>query len=442
MNPTEKEKEHWANKLLHTSGIGIGHGTGRVYPRNRLIALLAAVALVLYGLAGGFSSSESSSGAARPNGGNVADPNIFYTIVFDAGSSGSRIHVYQFTRKSGKLEMLYELFEQVKPGLSSYAADVNGAVKSIDDLLTHAKNYIPQENWADTPLDLKATAGLRLLPEAQANAIIDGVTKLLKDSPFKVGANGVEIMAGSDEGVFAWMTVNFLLGALGGSGIQNTKPTIDLGGGSMQLTFHPKSASTVEAAPAGYVIKKTLFGEEFDIYSHSYLGLGLNSAREKLFGGPPPEKTQVTQAQSPCFPSGKKIEYTNAGSTYSVSGDEGGFQGCIGMARAAVNSFAVDKPKEILNEDIYAFSYYFDKAADAGLIDENTGGKLKVGDYKKAAEHACANHDKDEWLCTDLSLITALLESLGLPDEQSLQVYKKINGGETAWALGDAFQLI
>ena len=55
-----------------------------------------------------------------------------------------------------------------------------------------------------------------------------------------VGANGVEIMAGSDEGVFAWMTVNFLLGALGGSGIQNTKPTIDLGGGSMQLTFHPK----------------------------------------------------------------------------------------------------------------------------------------------------------------------------------------------------------
>lgn len=99
--------------------------------RNRLIALLAAIALVLYGLAGGFSSSESSTSASRPNAGNVADPNIFYTIVFDAGSSGSRIHVYQFTRKTGKLEMLYELFEQVKPGLSSYAADVNGKFKKI-----------------------------------------------------------------------------------------------------------------------------------------------------------------------------------------------------------------------------------------------------------------------------------------------------------------------
>ena len=93
--------------------------------RNRLIALLAAIVLVIYGLSGGFSSSSSASGNSN-NGGNVADPNIFYTIVFDAGSSGSRIHVYQFTRKNGKLEMLYELFEQVKPGLSSYAADVNG----------------------------------------------------------------------------------------------------------------------------------------------------------------------------------------------------------------------------------------------------------------------------------------------------------------------------
>ena len=52
-------------------------------------------------------------------------------------------------------------------------------------------------------------------------------------------------MDGSDEGVFAWMTVNFLLGALGGTGIQNTVPTIDLGGGSMQLTFHPKDSSTI-----------------------------------------------------------------------------------------------------------------------------------------------------------------------------------------------------
>jgi hypothetical protein len=108
-------------------------------------------------------------------------------------------------------------------------------------------------------------------------------------------------MEGSDEGVFAWMTVNFLLGSLGGTGLQDTIPTIDLGGGSMQLTFHPKDPATIGSAPEGYAMSKTLFGETFDIYSHSYLGLGLMSAREKLFGGPPPSKDQITQVSQIVF---------------------------------------------------------------------------------------------------------------------------------------------
>ena len=57
---------------------------------------------------------------------NISDPDIFYAIVFDAGSTGSRIHVYKFTRKNGHLELLFELFEQIKPGLSSFADDIAG----------------------------------------------------------------------------------------------------------------------------------------------------------------------------------------------------------------------------------------------------------------------------------------------------------------------------
>ena len=62
---------------------------------------------------------------------NISDPSIFYAIVFDAGSTGSRIHVYKFTREEGKLKLLFELFEQVKPGLSSYADDVDGKIFRI-----------------------------------------------------------------------------------------------------------------------------------------------------------------------------------------------------------------------------------------------------------------------------------------------------------------------
>ena len=73
----------------------------------------------------------------------------------------------------------------MKPGLSSYENDIDGGVDSIKQLLTHAERTIPQAKWAATPLELKATAGLRLLPEEKANAILDGTRDLLRNSGFK-----------------------------------------------------------------------------------------------------------------------------------------------------------------------------------------------------------------------------------------------------------------
>lgn len=79
--------------------------------------------LILYVFLG---RGDSEVGPKRSYEPNVSDPDIFYAIVFDAGSTGSRIHVNKFTKRTGKLELLYELFEQVKPGLSSFADDVSG----------------------------------------------------------------------------------------------------------------------------------------------------------------------------------------------------------------------------------------------------------------------------------------------------------------------------
>lgn len=74
------------------------------------------------------------------------------------------------------LKLKDELFQELKPGLSSYAEDPQAGAESVKKLLGRAKAFIPQDKWASTPIALKATAGLRLLPKEKADAILEAVS--------------------------------------------------------------------------------------------------------------------------------------------------------------------------------------------------------------------------------------------------------------------------
>lgn len=97
-----------------------------------------------------------------------------YSIVFDAGSTGSRVHVLQFARdaSTGKLLLGPTVFDSVKPGLSSYAGDPAAAAASLRPLVETALRAVPAAARGGTGLTLKATAGLRLLPGSKADEIL------------------------------------------------------------------------------------------------------------------------------------------------------------------------------------------------------------------------------------------------------------------------------
>ncbi|MEQ2158697.1 Ectonucleoside triphosphate diphosphohydrolase 5, partial [Goodea atripinnis] len=102
-----------------------------------------------------------------------------------------------------------EMFHSIKPGLSAYADYPETAGETVRMLLKVAKKTVPRVDWKRTPLVLRATAGLRLLPAAKAQALLDQVQHVFDESPFLVPDNGVSIMNGTNEGITSAPTSPF-----------------------------------------------------------------------------------------------------------------------------------------------------------------------------------------------------------------------------------------
>jgi guanosine-diphosphatase len=216
---------------------------------------------------------------------------VQYALMIDAGSTGSRIHVYKFNNCGPSPQYEYETFLMVKGGLSSFATDPAGGAHSLDVLLKEAKRVVPKDMYKCTPVQVKATAGLRMLGVQPATAILEAVrSHLMNDYPFPIhgGETGVAIMDGSEEGVYAWVTANYLLGSIGGSSsaasssagsTPRSHAVLDLGGASTQIVFEPAFEKGGKLSDGDHKYDLKFSGTNHVLYQHSYLGYGLMKAR-------------------------------------------------------------------------------------------------------------------------------------------------------------------
>jgi guanosine-diphosphatase len=212
--------------------------------------------------------------------------------MIDAGSTGSRIHVYKFNNCGPSAFYEYEVFKITKPGLSSFKADPLGAAQSLDKLMDEAMRVVPPALHKCTPVAVKATAGLRLLAGSQSADILEAVEKRLREEyPFQVAEkDAVTIMDGKDEGVYAWITANYLLDTIragstagGGGKSPSTYAVLDLGGASTQIVFEPTFSKPDSALVEGDHKYDLVFGKKTHVlYQHSYLGYGLMRARNDV----------------------------------------------------------------------------------------------------------------------------------------------------------------
>lgn len=389
-----------------------------------------------------------------------------YAIMMDAGSTGSRILVFTFKKSpsDGSLQLLEEFYKEVKPGISSYATEPQKAAESINGLLADAKRIIPPKEWSNTPLSLKATAGLRLLPTIQGENLLNSIRDVFEDSGFSVSSDSVSIIDGTSEGLFLWTTINFLLGKLHGD-LNETVAVVDMGGGSTQVAFVPLDPLTIQQAAPEDVTAIQLLGQPAKFYIHSYLGLGLMSMRLAILqggsmrlavlqGGNKTFKEDGDELFTPYFHEDVTTEWEFQGRRYQVSGlkspkdsteesqkeDSWRHRNCRNLISTIMEHKGVQKIAELQHRNLFAVSYYFDRAVEASLISEKVGGFVHVHDYCTAATQACEIPNQQQpFACIDLSYLCTILEGgLGLSTNQIVNLKKKLDGHETSWALGAA----
>jgi apyrase len=516
----------------NSGGSGSGMGGGRLpalvasvlsSPRRRVQGMVLAAALLVIllmfssggGGGGGSERASASSSSSAPSSlataaGTTTETET-YSVVIDAGSTGSRVHIFRFSGSGASLSLISDTFEQLKPGLSAYPDDPKQAAASLKPLLDKAVATVPRDLRASTAVTLKATAGLRLLPGGKADAILAAVRELLGAQggyPFLLGGApgtaaadpeaAVSVMDGAHEGAYAWLTLNYLLGRVGQGAAEvgtaeGPVAAIDLGGGSVQEAF-ALGKEEAAAAPEGYVTRLSAGGKDYDVYVHSYLGYGLMAARAKVIevGGGGGGAGGVAagdggQAQNdeddeshPCFARGTVLTYSYAGKDYLVREVEehGDFKRC---AKAALKALEHDKDCGAPSKDACSFagawrgkpphlagavprvyyvsSYFWDRAVDAGIVEDAQAIEWDTSpaDFARRAAAACGKgpedvrrafggrvgHEAAPYFCLDLSFChTVLTQGFDLPESAPIKLVKQVmykgQPIEAAWPLGAA----
>lgn len=402
-------------------------------------------------------------------------PRNKYAVIFDAGSSGSRMHIYCFDTNNELVKVgdELEIFMHTEPGLSDFAKEPRNGAESLRPMLEEALRVVPADQHATTPLRLGATAGLRLLPGDEAKNLLQEVRTLLSNSGFLFKPEWVNIIDGTQEGSYQWVTTNYLRGSLGKT-LDETVAIVDLGGGSVQMAYAISDEDYSKAPKAGHdelmsVQQVKLLNMSYNLYVHSYLHYGLLAFRAEVF---------KHSAIAPCPCVAKDFEgsylYSGVNHTTRVRNEGSHFQDCRSLVIKILN---VDHACKHLKctfggvwnggggdgfKQLFVASFFFDKAVDAGIIRNKKAASVIVtpAEFERAAKTFCSlslaeivqqfpklKEIKRKYICLDLVYLYSLLVSgFGIDQNQEITLVKKIvNRGlqvEASWPLGSAIELV
>ncbi|KAJ0679644.1 putative apyrase [Helianthus annuus] len=446
------------NQPLRSTNLFSRNQKQQSYTTRSNIIVIGFVTLAFVTSCYFFVNSGSSVGKLKPKR---------YRIVIDGGSTGSRIHVFEYSvsDRGPVFDFSGENSMRVSPGLSAFAEDPVRAGGSVVELLEFARKRIPRESWGETEVRLMATGGLRMLELSVQERVLEACRTVLRSSGFVFRNDWAEVISGSDEGVHAWVVANYALGTLGGDP-RETTGIIELGGASAQVTF-------VSNEPMPPEFSRTVkFGNvSYSLYSHSLLEFGQNVAfdlvrRSKLAKVPNPESFGSKVVLDPCSPKGYKHNVITGNITpsslieknepLSILHASGNFSEC----RSASLTLLQKGKEECAYDQCYIGSTFIPKLQGKFLATENffhtskffgLSPKTFLSELMVAGKQFCEedwsklkskypkfnNEDLHRYCFSSAYIVALLHDSLGIAfDDKRIGYANQVNNIPLDWALG------
>lgn len=184
--------------------------------------------------------------------------------IVDAGSTGSRLHIYAYDLDAHhyptNITPIWS--KKVKPGF----ATIESSNATVDTYLANLFDGAPEQN---IPVYFYATAGMRLVSAPKQQLYYDAVNHwFATHTQFNLVI--AKTITGREEGILGWLAVNYTIGALQ-SADKPLAGVMDMGGASVQVTF---PAPALEHSQSKDVMYVDIYDRHITLFTHSFLGLG------------------------------------------------------------------------------------------------------------------------------------------------------------------------
>ena len=347
-----------------------------------------------------------------------------YGVIISAGadSTTAQVYIWKHNRKNITVMEFHEVEyaddneeggdvisglsateaqQTVTPGIASLLGLPSENVSNyFAPLIAFVARHIPSHDAKNTPIYVRilAGSGVNKADEAARASLVNDVTKVVKDSGFKVVSDirCVAEVSEEEEAAGKWLAVNYLKNSI-------CKPDettrVNKTYGIFTLTNSANGAvfESADGNPLMYSLGVSLAGFSYKVYAHADTSYGRNVALKKLLDDTVGNNDNDTVVNFPCFLNGYSMIYKG----YNITGT-GNSSECTNLVTKLLNTDApCEKDPCAINgtympsitPNKYKVFFAIDELhAAASFLGLSTGIPTSLGELSEYSKKYCSFH--------------------------------------------------